>query len=58
MPTFAATLSLTDPGPVPLAPAATVIQAAFEAAVHAHPFAVVTSIVPVPPAAPTVWPVG
>jgi len=52
-PVFAATLKLTDPGPVPLVPAAIVIHVgALLTAVHAHVAPVVTVIaVPAPPAA-------
>lgn len=52
-PVFAAALKRTDPLPLPLAPAVTVIHAAFDTAVHAQPGPAVTAIVPVPPAAGT-----
>jgi hypothetical protein len=48
---FAATLKLTVPLPLPLAPAVTVIHAALLVAVHAQPVVVVTLVLPVPPAA-------
>jgi hypothetical protein len=41
-PVFAATVKLTVPEPVPLAPLVTVIQFTLLAAVHAHPDCVVT----------------
>jgi hypothetical protein len=52
-PVFAATVKLTDPGPVPLAPAVIVIHdGALLTAVHAHvPPAVTVIAVPAPPAA-------
>ena len=52
-PVFAATVKLTDPGPVPLAPAVIVIHdGALLTAVHAHvPPAVTAIVVPAPPAA-------
>ena len=37
--------------PLPVAPAVTVIHAAVVVALHVHPVAAVTAIVPVPPAA-------
>src|SRR5438094_9244620 len=48
---FAATVYLTVPLPLPLAPAVTVIHAALLAAVHVQPVTVVTFAVAVPPAA-------
>ena len=52
-PVFAATVKLTDPGPVPVAPAVIVIHdGALLMAVHAHvPPAVTVIAVPAPPAA-------
>ena len=59
-PVFAATVKLTDPGPVPLVPAVIVIHdGALLTAVHAHvPPAVTAIAVPVPPAAAIDWLVG
>ena len=59
-PVFAATVKLTDPGPVPLAPAVIVIHdGALLTAVHAHVAPVVTAIaVPAPPASAIAWLVG
>jgi hypothetical protein len=48
---FAATLYVTDPFPLPVAPALMVIQATLLVAVHAQPAAAVTVTVPLPPAA-------
>ena len=48
---LAATLKPTVPLPEPVAPLVRVIQAALLAAVHAHPVAAVTVLLPVPPAA-------
>jgi hypothetical protein len=48
---FAATLKPTVPLPEPVAPLVNVIQAALLAAVHAHPVAAVTLLLPVPAAA-------
>jgi len=45
---FAATLKPTVPLPEPVAPLVNVIQAALLAAVHAHPVATVTVLLPVP----------
>jgi hypothetical protein len=50
-PVLAAIDSCTAPLPVPEAPAVTVIQGTFDAAVHAHPFPAVTLTVVDPPAA-------
>ena len=50
-PVLAAMFSFTVPGPVPVAPEATVIHASFAADVHAHDAPVATAIVDVPPAA-------
>jgi hypothetical protein len=59
LPEFAATLKVTVPFPLPLAPAATVTQAALLVAVHVHPAAVDTAtLIPVAPAAATDWLVG
>jgi hypothetical protein len=55
-PVFAAALKVTDPLPLPDAALVIVSQFALALAVHAHPLAVVTATVPVPPAAPTDWP--
>ena len=48
---FAATLKPTLLVPEPLAPLVTVIHAALLTAVHAHPGATVTALLPAPPAA-------
>jgi hypothetical protein len=50
---FAATLKVTVAGPVPDAALVIVIQAAFEAAVHAQPTPVVMAVDPLPPLAST-----
>jgi hypothetical protein len=55
---LAAALKLTDPLPLPEAPAVTVIHAALLAAVHAQPVGIVTVIDPVPPAVATFCEVG
>jgi hypothetical protein len=55
---FAATPNVTEPLPVPLAPALMVIQAALLVAVHAQPVAAVTTTVPAPAAAVTVADAG
>ena len=56
---FAATLNVTVPFPVPLAPEAIVSQIALLVAVQAHPPAADTATgVPAPPAAPMDWDVG
>ena len=57
-PVFAATANETEPFPEPDAPEVTVIQLAFDAAVHAHPFDAVTLTDPLPPPTPTFWLVG
>jgi hypothetical protein len=54
-PEFAATFSVTVPGPVPDPPEAIVIHPAFGTAVHAHEPPVVTVIVDIPPAADIAW---
>jgi hypothetical protein len=51
---FAATEKVTLPGPVPLAPDATVIQDASARAVHVQPAAVATDADPDPPLDPNV----
>jgi hypothetical protein len=48
---FAATLYATLPLPLPVAPAVMPIHVALLVAVHSHPIAAVTAIVPVPPPA-------
>ena len=48
---LAATLNPTLPGPVPVAPLVTVIQAALLAAVHAQPAPALTVLLPLPPEA-------
>ena len=53
-----ATVKVTGPGPEPVAPAVTVIQAALLAAVQLQPVVVVTVADPLPPAAVTVCAVG
>jgi hypothetical protein len=55
---FAATSKVTEPLPDPVAPAVTVIQAALLAAVHAHPVAAVTVLLPVPADAVNDWLAG
>ena len=55
---FAATLNDALPGPVPVAPAVTVIHVSLLTAVHPHPAAAVTVALPVPPAAGTAWLTG
>jgi hypothetical protein len=58
-PVFAATLNATEPLPVPVAPAWTLIHDALLVAVHWHePPAVTVTGAPAPPAAPMFWPVG
>ena len=52
---FAAALKATEPSPDPLADEVTVIHGAPLDAVHAHPVAERTAMVPVPPALGTVW---
>ena len=52
-PVLAATLYVTDPSPLPLAPEVTVTHAAPLLAVQAQPVPADTAIVPVPPKAPT-----
>jgi hypothetical protein len=52
---FAAAENATVPLPDPELPDVTVSQLALELAVHAHPAAVVTPTVPVPPAADSDW---
>jgi hypothetical protein len=51
-PVFGATLNVTVPSSVPLAPAVTVIHATLLAAVHAQLLVVLTSTLRVPPLAP------
>jgi hypothetical protein len=48
-PPFAATLKVTDAGPLPLAPDMIVIQSTGLDAIHVHPSPAVTAIVPDPP---------
>jgi hypothetical protein len=48
---FGATLKVTLPLPAPLAPAVSVIQGAWLAAVHSQPSAQLTVTLPLPPAA-------
>jgi hypothetical protein len=56
---FAATLNVTAPFPVPLAPLLTVIQFTLLTAVHAQPDCVVTATgPPAPPELSTLWLVG
>ena len=50
-PVFAAALNPIDPLPLPEAADVIVNHAAFDVAVHAHPFAAVIVTVPVPPLA-------
>ena len=57
-PVFAATLKLTVPLPVPDPPPVTVIQLAFDAALHAQFDPLVTLMLPLPPLFATVWLVG
>jgi hypothetical protein len=49
VPGLAATVKLVVPGPLPAAPPVTVIQPLLLEAVHPHPAAAVTSIVPLAP---------
>jgi hypothetical protein len=58
LPTFAATVSVTVPGPVPVDPDVTVTHDASDRAVQAQPASVSTVILVVPPAAATFWPFG
>jgi hypothetical protein len=53
VPVFARALKPTEPLPVPFAPELIVSHGALLVAVHAHPLAVVTATVPVPPDAAT-----
>ena len=55
---LAATVKSTVPFPIPDAPAVTVIHELLLAAVHAQPAAVVTAVLPVPPAAGSDWLAG
>jgi hypothetical protein len=55
---FAATVNLTVPFPVPLAPLVTVIQLALLTAVQAHPDCVVTDTDWVPLDLSNVWLIG
>jgi hypothetical protein len=55
---FAVTLYVTDPLPLPVAPALMVIQAALSVAVHAHPVTAVTATVFVLAAKPTLADTG
>ena len=55
---FAATLSATEPLPVPVAPLVTAIQLALLVAVRAHPAVPFTVIDTAPPAVPTLCAVG
>ena len=58
-PLLAAAVKATRPFPAPDVPAVIVIHAALDVAVHEQLVAVaVTSIVPGPPAAGMVWPLG
>ena len=58
LPPLAATLKLTVPAPLPLAPEVTVMNPALLTAVQLHPVAVVTARLPLPPAAEKFWLVG
>jgi len=58
VPVFAAALKVTDPLPVPLAPAVTVSQVAVLVAVQVQPAAAVTAVDPDPPEVGTVALVG
>ena len=49
VPALEAALKLSDPAPVPFAPAGIVSQLAVVAAFHAHPVPVLIVAVPVPP---------
>ena len=57
-PVFAATLNATVPFPDPDAPLVTVIQEALLAAVHGHPVATVTVLLPLPADSVNAWVVG
>ncbi len=52
-PVFGATTNVTVPLPLPDVALVSVIHDSLEAAVHAHPLAVVRFVEPVPPLAPT-----
>ena len=58
VPGFAATLSVTVPGPTPAAPVVTVIHVSLLTAVHAHPAALLTVTVTEPPVPDSDWPDG
>jgi len=58
VPVFAATLSVTEPGPAPVAPVVTVIHASLLTAAHTHPAAALTVTVSEPPVAVGDWLVG
>ena len=55
---FAATVNPTVPFPEPVAPLVIVIHATLLTAVHEHPVATVTALLPVPPDAASDWLVG
>jgi hypothetical protein len=55
LPVFAATLKLTDPFAVPVAPDVMAIHESLLVAVHLQPAPAVTVTVPVVAAAPTFW---
>jgi len=57
-PVCAATVNATLPAPDPAAPAVTVIHAALLVAVHVHPEAAVTVLLPDPPSLVKAWLVG
>jgi hypothetical protein len=58
-PVFAATVKLTDPVPIPVAPAVIVIHdGALLTAVHAHPAGAETLTNPVPPTSDTEAPLA
>ena len=57
-PVFAVALKAAVPSPEPLAPLVTVSQEALLTAVHAHPAAAVTAMLPVPAADVSDWLVG
>lgn len=58
VPTLAAAANVTDPLPLPFAPAVTDSHASLLLAIHPHPACVVTAIVPVTPAGSSVCAIG
>lgn len=58
VPALAATAKVTVPAPTPAAPVLTVIQEALLTAVHVQPVPALTVVLPLPPAAASVWLTG